>query len=110
MILVNQTLTEIFSQIRIYLENIYGDNLVHLILYGSQARGNATTDSDIDILVVLKPEKINAWDEIEKTGEFIAKISLQNNIVISRNFISFSRFHTENSPFLLNVRREGIFL
>ena len=110
MIFINQPLKEIFTQIRIELEKIYGDNMVHLILYGSQARGDATTDSDIDILIVLKTENINAWEEIEKTGKFIADICLQNNVVISRNFISSSRFQTENSPFLLNVRREGIFI
>jgi len=36
------------------LKKLYGDNLSHVILYGSKARGDANSGSDIDVLVVLK--------------------------------------------------------
>ncbi len=36
------------------LKKLYGDNLSHVILYGSKARGDADSGSDIDVLVVLK--------------------------------------------------------
>ena len=36
------------------LDKIYGENLVKVILYGSYARGDFSSDSDIDLLVVLK--------------------------------------------------------
>jgi hypothetical protein len=32
----------------------YGENLSQIILFGSQARGNARADSDIDVLIVLE--------------------------------------------------------
>ena len=35
------------------LREIYGPRLKRLILFGSQARGEATPDSDVDVLVVL---------------------------------------------------------
>ena len=35
------------------LQAMYGDRLRRVILYGSQARGDAREDSDIDVLVVL---------------------------------------------------------
>ena len=34
------------------LQNLYGDELVELILFGSYARGDARPDSDVDLLVV----------------------------------------------------------
>ncbi|NJL69963.1 MAG: nucleotidyltransferase domain-containing protein [Microcoleus sp. SM1_3_4] len=33
---------------------MYGEQLDKIVLFGSQARGNARPDSDIDILIVLK--------------------------------------------------------
>jgi len=35
------------------LKQIYGNRLDKIILYGSQARGDARPDSDFDILIVL---------------------------------------------------------
>ncbi|MEB3355343.1 MAG: nucleotidyltransferase domain-containing protein [Synechococcales bacterium] len=90
-----------------YLRHLYGQRLARLVLFGSHARGDATPESDIDVLVVLKGI-VNPSEEIKRTSEFIANLCLQENIVISRIFTSQERYETENSPFFLNVRREGI--
>jgi uncharacterized protein len=85
---------------------LYGPRLVHL-LYGSQARREATADSDIDVLVVLQGS-VDPGAEIARVGELTASLSLQNNVVISRAFVAEERFRSERSPFLLNVHREGV--
>ncbi|NJK76809.1 MAG: nucleotidyltransferase domain-containing protein [Microcoleus sp. SU_5_6] len=95
------------AELRQYFNELYGDRLVQLILYGSQARGDAKPDSDIDILVVLN-ESVNASKEIDRTTEFIADLCLDRTVVISSAFASALRFQQENSPFFLNVRREGV--
>jgi len=92
-----------------YLQHLYGQRLAGLILFGSHARGEATLESDIDVLVILKGT-VNPSTEIKRTSEFIANLCLQENIVISRIFTSQERYETENSPFFLSVRREGILL
>ena len=41
-------------ELKLGLKELYGDHrLAYIRLYGSQARNEATPDSDIDILVVL---------------------------------------------------------
>jgi uncharacterized protein len=104
---MNDNLPEILAELRQYFNELYGDRLVQLILYGSQARGDAKPDSDIDILVVLK-EPVHAGKEIDRTSEFVAALCLERTVVISRVFASALRFQQENSPFFLNVRREGV--
>lgn len=105
----NQNLDKIIFLLKQWFTEQYQDNLESIILYGSQARDDAKEYSDIDILVVLK-KAFNYREEIEKTSHFIADLSLEYDTVISRAFISTQRFHEENNPFLLNVRREGITL
>ncbi|MEG4505403.1 nucleotidyltransferase domain-containing protein [Microcoleus sp. F6_B4] len=51
---INDKLKNILMQLRSHFEQLYGDRLTQMVLYGSQARGDARPDSDIDILVVLK--------------------------------------------------------
>lgn len=103
----NQNLDRIIALVKQWFSEQYQENLEGLILYGSQARGDAKEDSDIDVLVVLK-KAFNYREEIERTSKFIADLSLEYDTVISRAFISAQRFQEENSPFLLNIRREGV--
>ena len=97
----------ILNDLRQRLTEMYGQRFDRLILFGSQARGDADEGSDVDVLVVLHGS-VRPEEEIRRTGHLVAELSLANDLVISCSFISSQRFMTEKSPFLLNVRREGI--
>lgn len=99
----------ILQKVKEALGDFYQDRIDSIVLYGSQARGDATPDSDIDILVVLK-SAVNPYLEIDRTSEFIANLCLEYDAVISRHFISVEKFYGQNTPFLHNVKREGIVL
>ncbi|HLO52575.1 MAG TPA: nucleotidyltransferase domain-containing protein [Kamptonema sp.] len=100
-------LKTILTQLRSEFEQLYGDRLTQMVLYGSQARGDAHPDSDIDVLVVLKGE-VNPGAEIQKTSHIRANLSLENDEVISCLFIDEQRFTNYNSPLLRNIRKDGI--
>lgn len=102
----NLQLETVLENIKRDLRDFYKENLESLILYGSQARGDANKFSDIDILAILKSE-INPYQEINRTSDIIAQCSLENDVVISCHFISSERFHRQNTPFLANIKREG---
>ena len=97
----------ILRSLRRQLVRCLGDQLESVILYGSQARGKARSDSDIDVLVVVWDDS-DYGDLIRRTSAAVAALSLQYDLVISRAFVSRERFEREQTPFLLNVRREGI--
>lgn len=96
----------ILAELRARLVEVYGDRLVHLVLFGSQARGDAVEGSDIDVLIVLRGA-VEPWTEISRTSNIAAELSLRHNVVVSRVFVSLDRYVGERTPLLMNVRREG---
>lgn len=104
---MDKTLSAILRELRSRFEELYGERLVQMILYGSQARGDADPGSDIDVLVVLKGD-VSPCDEIARTEDIVADISLEHNAVVCCVFVSQEDFDCEQSPLLINVRREGV--
>lgn len=100
-------LAYILATLRNYLEALYGNRLAAIILYGSQARGNATQNSDIDILVTLH-DAFDYVTEVHRTTPFIADLCLDQEILISVAFACDRQFRETQTPFFMNLRREGI--
>jgi predicted nucleotidyltransferase len=104
---MTEQLKTILTELRNRFEDLYGERLVRMVLFGSQARGDAEPGSDIDVLVVLKGP-VSPCDEIARTSESTADLSLQFNEVISCVFMDEERFLHRNGPLLRNIRREGV--
>jgi predicted nucleotidyltransferase len=104
---LDQKLTLILAELRRELQSLYGELLADLVLYGSCARGAANGESDIDVLVVLEGDIIPC-EEIARTEEIVAGLSLANDVVVSCVFVPRTTFESKSSPLLLNVRREGV--
>lgn len=103
----HKKLQQILTELRERLDEHYGDRLVDVVLFGSQARGDAVPGSDIDVMVVLKGE-VRTGEEIEQTGGIIAELSLKYDVLVSTIFESEEDFLFRGSPLLINVRREGV--
>jgi len=104
---MNKKLKAILTELRHRFEVLYGPRLTGIVLYGSHARGDAEPDSDIDVLVILEGSVVPTT-EIHRTSEIVAGLSLKHDVVISCVFVERERALNEQSPLLLNVRREGI--
>lgn len=100
-------ISEIVQEVRAGLEGLYGPRLVGLILYGSQARGEATEGSDIDLLVVLDDFR-EACEELEQMASLGSSLSLEHDVAISFFPVREHDFRSGGSPLLLNVAREGV--
>ena len=103
----NSRIGPIVTELRQRLEKLHRDRLHSMLLYGSRARGDDEMDSDIDVLVVLNGP-VNPAEEIARTSHMVADLSLKNDVVLSCLFISADRYAAEQSPLILNVRREGV--
>ena len=104
---MNDTLKILLAELRRRFEALYGKRLVRLVLFGSQAREEAESGSDIDVLVVLQG-RIEPGEEVARTGEVVTALSLRFDTVISCVFMEEERFNNRNGPLLRNIRREGI--
>lgn len=100
-------LANILSEVRAQVETLYGDRLAHLLLYGSQARNEATPNSDIDILLALH-EPFDFLLEIDRTTPFIADLCLKWEVHISVNLVSDRKLQQGQMPFFQNLRCEAI--
>lgn len=100
-------ISNILKEFREELESLYQKRLKSVILYGSWARGDATEDSDIDVLIVLEGRVIPG-KEIDRIIDIITEINLKHGVLISVYPVSEEDYATINSPLLINVRREGV--
>lgn len=100
-------LRTMLAELRRRFETLYGDRLVTMVLYGSQARGDAKPGADTDVLVVLKGP-VDSAREIERTLDIVSELSLHSSEVITCVFMDHDRFAHRSGPLLRNVRREGV--
>jgi predicted nucleotidyltransferase len=108
-IAADSKLVQVLDRFKTYLVQEYRERLVQVILFGSYARQDSHPASDIDVLIVLA-DPINSSEEIRRTSEFVAQLCLEYDLLISRLFLSQSRFETENSPLLRTIHRDGVVL
>jgi len=104
---MTESLNTLLQEARKLLADVYGNRLNKVILFGSQARGDSSPASDIDLMIILDGS-VHVGEEIARTGALTANLSLKYDASISCLFVSADRYKKEQSPLLLNVRREGV--
>jgi len=105
-VITKRQLQQLLAEVKTGLEKLYGDQLVAVVLYGSYARGEAGVNSDVDIVMVLKGYERD-FIEIDRTGELVARLSLDYDIIVALIPLRQRDWQKKQSPFLQNLRREG---
>ena len=90
--------------------NELGERIQSIVVYGSVARGEATKDSDIDVLVVSRDKKVR-----EKVSDIAYEVDFENDF---ETFITPIHLTTDEfehrikvgSPFISAILKEGVIL
>lgn len=92
------------------LRNIFKDKLVSIVLFGSYARGTNTSESDIDIAIILN-QKYDR-ESRDKVIDLAVDIDLKYDTVLSIVDINYDKFieWQEVLPFYKNVKKDGVLL
>jgi len=104
---VTAILHQILAEFRRGLEEIYGPRLAGLVLFGSQARGDALPDSDIDVMVVLDGP-VSPLQEAHRISRFRGDLCLRHAVVITCVYVSAEEAQAAGEPLLQNIRAEGV--
>ena len=94
------------------LQRVYGNKLKAVILYGSVARGTATEESDIDIMVLIDGTAQELRTFEDQLSDVSTDISIKYFRVFSIIDISYQEYMrwVNTSPFYRNVSKEGVIL
>ena len=104
---MDENIRHLTNQVKECLIKTYGEKIKQVILYGSHVRGEATRDSDVDILVVVDGS-LNPLEVRKGLSDFLFDILLEEGELVSVIAVPHHFFKNYNSPFMLNVRKEGV--
>lgn len=97
----------ILKKCKAALAEAYGERFKGLILYGSLARKQAASTSDIDLLVLLAPP-VDYFVELRRVVEVLYPIQLESDWLISAKPASVNDFEMGSISLYRNAKREGI--
>jgi uncharacterized protein len=94
-------------ELKAALDSLYGPDAPAMLVYGSQARGEASKTSDVDVLLVYS-QPPRRGHEIARLSPLLADLNLRYGLLISIVPGARSEYEGSTGPFWSNVRREGV--
>lgn len=94
------------------VKDLMGAELVRVIMYGSYARGDYTDDSDIDIALLIRCDRMRAKMYGDGLASIATELAMRYFAVIDLVCLPYQEFLEKRSwyAYFKNIDREGIVL
>ena len=99
--------TELLTRVKSLLRGSFGERLRGVLLYGSEARGEAEPDSDIDLLVLLSAPVDHRRDS-RSCIDALYDLVLELERPIHAKPVDVKDYDAQTAPLYQEARREGI--
>jgi predicted nucleotidyltransferase len=89
---------------------LHGGGVLSIVLYGSQARGDASIESDIDLFIVVQKDTPALRQALV---DLAWQVQFEHDVVISDiiyNVDRFQRMQSRQFPYYQSIQRDGILL
>lgn len=107
---INPAIEPIVREFKSALQNLYGDRLNGVVLYGSYARGDYDEESDIDLMVLLNDKEVNTYAEIFRMSDLTMEFILRYSMAVSVLPAPVNRYRQSFGPVYQDARQEGIII
>jgi predicted nucleotidyltransferase len=101
----------ILKRLRAALDELYGERIERVVLFGSRARGEAVEDSDYDVAVFLKDlregDLANRWREFDRLADLRSKILSDTGAFIDAKPYPAGAYRNR-TVLMSEIRREGV--
>lgn len=101
------TINAVVIKCKTILEYHYGSQFKGLVLYGSVARNQANSTSDIDLLVLLDTP-FDYFRELRRIIDILYPLQLETDRLISAKPVSLDEFEQGRFQLYRNAKREGV--
>ena len=101
------TQEQLLKEIRTRLAAAYKSRFRGVVLYGSEARGEGSPESDIDVLVLLDGPA-ESWEDIKIGSDALYPLMLRIGRTIDAMPVDVRRYQEGDAPLYVNALKEGI--
>jgi predicted nucleotidyltransferase len=97
----------VLKRFRAALDEIYGERIERVVLFGSRARGDAHADSDYDVAVFLRGSA--DWTaEMNRLADLGTKIIVEEDGPFIHAMPYRASSYEERTPLMLAIRADGM--
>lgn len=102
---LNASEDPIVARFRAALQDIYGDRIERVVLFGSRARAEAQPDSDYDVAVFFRsmPDR---WEEARRLADLRVDFIDETGVFFDAKPFP-SAAYVSRTPLMHNIRRDG---